>query len=150
MAPNLVGQSDLYNRRASHRVRIPPLRERAEDIPPLLDFFLRQVAQSLGKKPPSIPMELPVLLSTHTFPGNVRELRAMVFDAVSIHRKGTLSMDSFKRAINRPDDEGDELAMESAASPSPASLEAFSGQLPTLEVAGIYLVKEFRSTAFQP
>jgi DNA-binding NtrC family response regulator len=133
---------DLYYRLASHRVRIPPLRERTEDIPPLLNFFLQQVAPSLGKKVPAVPPELPVLLSTHPFPGNVRELRAMVFDAVSIHRKGTLSMDSFKSAINRPDKAGDEFEEGAAPSTSPTSLEAFPGRLPTLEEAGVNLVKE--------
>jgi DNA-binding NtrC family response regulator len=92
---------DLYYRLATHQVRIPPLRERRGDLPLLLDHFLDEAASALGKRRPTVPKELPVLLGTHSFPGNVRELRAMVFDAVSVHRGGVLSMEPFAAAIER-------------------------------------------------
>jgi DNA-binding NtrC family response regulator len=92
---------DLYYRLATHQVRIPPLRERRGDLPLLLDHFLDEAARDLGKRRPTVPKELPVLLGTHSFPGNVRELRAMVFDAVSVHRGGVLSMEPFAAAIER-------------------------------------------------
>jgi DNA-binding NtrC family response regulator len=92
-------RKDLYYRLCVHHLLVPPLRRRAGDIPLLLDHFLETVARELGKKKPTVPPELHVLLANHPFPGNVRELKSMVYDAVSVHQSRMLSMDSFKRAI---------------------------------------------------
>lgn len=92
-------RKDFYFRLCGHHVHLPALRERPEDIPLLLDFFLGEAARDLNKKKPAVPKELPVLLANYSFPGNVRELRAMVYDAMSIHQAHMLSMDSFKRVI---------------------------------------------------
>jgi DNA-binding NtrC family response regulator len=92
-------RKDLYYRLRTHHVHIPPLRARRADLPLLLAHFLTAAAEELGKAVPSVPKELAVLLSTYHFPGNVRELKAMVYDAVSTHRSGVLSMESFKRAM---------------------------------------------------
>jgi DNA-binding NtrC family response regulator len=86
---------DLYYRLLSHQVHVPPLRERKEDLPLLLSHFLEKAADQLGKKVPTVPSELVVMLATYSFPGNIRELEAMVFDAVSQHSSRTLSMKSF-------------------------------------------------------
>jgi DNA-binding NtrC family response regulator len=96
---------DLYYRLCTHHIQIPPLRERKGDIPMLLDHFLKEAARELGKKKPTPPKELAQLLATYTFPGNVRELRAMVYDAVSIHRDRILSMESFLKVIERSETE---------------------------------------------
>ncbi len=90
---------DLYYRLRTHRVRVPPLRERKGDLPLLLDYFLEEAAKSLGKKRPTPPRQLAQLLATYDFPGNVRELKAMVFDAVSLHKDHVLSMETFLDAI---------------------------------------------------
>ncbi len=100
-------RKDLYYRLRAHHVHIPPLRERKGDIAPLLEHFLEQAARELDKKVPTIPRELPVLLATHDFPGNVRELKAMVYDAVSAHGSRILSMQSFLQAMGRSDGGGD-------------------------------------------
>ncbi len=92
-------RADLYYRLRTHEVRIIPLRERMEDLPLLLDHFLDQSARRLDKKKPTPPDELYALLSTYDYPGNVRELKAMVFDAVSNHTGGVLSMSAFKSRI---------------------------------------------------
>jgi DNA-binding NtrC family response regulator len=92
-------RKDLYYRLRAHHVHLPPLRRRPDDIPLLLDHFLAEAAGELGKKKPTAPRELPVLLAGYHFPGNVRELRAMVYDAVSAHQGKVLSMESFRRAI---------------------------------------------------
>ena len=94
-------RKDLYFRLQSHRVLIPPLRDRREDLPLLLGHFLEQAAQELSKKRPTYPKELVNLLGSYSFPGNVRELRAMVFDAVSSHQSGILSMSSFRQRIEK-------------------------------------------------
>jgi transcriptional regulator with PAS, ATPase and Fis domain len=96
-------RKDLYFRLCSHQVLIPPLRERTEDIPLLLDFFLNTAAQIFRKKSPTYPPELVTLLSSYDFPGNIRELKAMIFDAVARHGSGVLSMERFKEVIgSRP------------------------------------------------
>jgi DNA-binding NtrC family response regulator len=90
---------DLYYRLRTHHVHIPPLRERTEDLEPLLEHFLTEAAESLSKPKPTPPRELSAYLGTYSFPGNIRELRAMVFDAVSLHKGRMLSMETFLRAI---------------------------------------------------
>ena len=92
-------RKDLYYRLRAHHVHIPPLRERKDDIPLLLDHFLEETARLFGKKVPSYPKELLTLLANYSFPGNVRELRSMVYDAVSVHSSRMLSMNTFRLAM---------------------------------------------------
>jgi DNA-binding NtrC family response regulator len=92
-------RNDLYFRLCSHQVHIPPLRERTEDIPLLLDHFLEEAAVTFKKKKPSYPQELPILLATYHFPGNIREMKALVFDALARHGSGVLSMERFKEVL---------------------------------------------------
>ena len=90
---------DLFYRLFAHQMKIPPLRERNGDIPLLLELFLHDAAKAFGKKKPTYPPELSSYLTVYGFPGNVREMRAMVFDAVARHNQGVLSIDSFRQAI---------------------------------------------------
>lgn len=132
-----VFRRDLYYRLCTHMVRIPPLRERKGDIPLLVDFFLEEAARELGKKKPTPPKELVQLLGTYDFPGNVRELRGMVYDAVSVHRDRILSMDSFLKVIERV-----EGKVEEGARSIDRRLFAGLPQLPTLGEAAEILVEE--------
>ena len=111
-------RTDLYYRLRTHHVHIPPLRRRKGDIPLLLDHFVAEASREFGRKKPTLPKELAVLLATYDFPGNVRELKAMVYDAVSIHQGGVLSMEAFIRAIGeRPTDASPEQAADPAGNP---------------------------------
>ena len=92
-------RKDLYYRLQTHHIHIPPLQKRLDDIKILADHFLIKAAKALGKKAPTPPRELYILLENYSYPGNVRELEGMVFDAVSRHKSGILSMDSFKEKI---------------------------------------------------
>ncbi len=92
-------RSDLYFRLKTHHIHLPPLRERAGDIPLLVSHFLEIAAKKLEKETPTVPPELYTLLGTYHFPGNIRELEGMVLDAVSRHKGGVLSIASFQRAI---------------------------------------------------
>ncbi|UCH19435.1 MAG: sigma-54-dependent Fis family transcriptional regulator [Deltaproteobacteria bacterium] len=94
-------RKDLYHRLGDHHIHIPPLRNRREDLDVLLAHFLDRASETLGKKKPTPPEELVTLLRTYHFPGNVRELEAMVYDAVSSHKSGKLSMDVFKSHITK-------------------------------------------------
>ncbi|MFO0759340.1 MAG: sigma 54-interacting transcriptional regulator [Byssovorax sp.] len=74
-------RSDLFFRLATSHLRIPPLRERREDVPALVAHFLRE----LGGSDDAPPFELSALsaLGAHAFPGNVRELRGVVERALA-------------------------------------------------------------------
>jgi DNA-binding NtrC family response regulator len=129
-------RKDLYYRLRTHQVELPPLRRRQDDIGLLLDFFLAQAAEELGRTRPTVPKELPVLLNNYAFPGNVRELRALCYDALSQHRAGVLSMDVFRRVVG-----------QSGATPEPETqtappLFAPDQPLPTLQEAADLLVAE--------
>ncbi|GAO01850.1 sigma-54 dependent transcriptional regulator [Anaeromyxobacter sp. PSR-1] len=131
-------RADLYYRLRAHHVHLPPLRERRGDIPLLLEHFLAEAARELGKKKPTPPKQLAALLASYAFPGNVRELRAMAFDAVGAHQGRVLSMEAFRRAIGEAEvaHEGDRRG-EAPASPF-AALE----RIPTLDEADELLVQE--------
>lgn len=117
---------DLYYRLATHTLKIPTLRERKKDIPLLLEQFLEAAATQMKKKKPTYPLELLLLLENYSFPGNVRELRAMVFDAMSRHKNRMLSMDSFKAAI------GTRTTVDNHQA-TPNGELCFPQQLPTLK-----------------
>jgi DNA-binding NtrC family response regulator len=133
-------RKDLYYRIRIHHVHIPPLRERKEDLPLLLDHFLEKAGKTLGKKKPTPPNELITLLGAYHFPGNIRELESIIFDAVSKHMSGKLSMEVFKSYISKqqpslkPDSKG--LLSDDSA---PIS---FSDKLPTLKQAELLLIAE--------
>ena len=92
-------RKDLYYRLCDHQIHIPPLRERIEDLPLLVDHLLDKAARNLGKKRPTPPQELITLLAGYHYPGNVRELESMIYDALSRHQSGKLSMEAFKSHI---------------------------------------------------
>jgi DNA-binding NtrC family response regulator len=94
-------RSDLFYRLQNHHIHIPPLRERKDDIQLLVDFFLEESAKELKKPSITPPHELYTLLENYHFPGNVRELRGMVYDAVSRHKGGILSMETFRERIGK-------------------------------------------------
>lgn len=73
---------DLYYRLCTHQIEIPPLRERTEDIPLLLEYFVGKACTSLGRTPMPIRAEIIKKIESYSFPGNIRELEAIVFDAV--------------------------------------------------------------------
>ena len=92
---------DLFFRLKTHHVDIPPLRERGVDIPLLLEHFMAKAATEYAKPVPTWPSELAALLKTYPFPGNVREFRAMVFDAVSRHVSKVMSLNVFRSHIEK-------------------------------------------------
>ena len=107
-------RSDLNFRLRTHHINIPPLRERIDDIHPLVVYFLGAAAESLGKSKPEVPAQLFKILEAYYFPGNVRELQAMVFDAISRHETGSLSLDVFQSHIsmtreNLPDEKNESI-----------------------------------------
>ncbi|MGF1715860.1 sigma-54-dependent transcriptional regulator [Photobacterium chitinilyticum] len=129
-------RKDLFYRLKTHRVDIPPLRQRNSDIPLLLEHFLQEAANELGKNKPTIPKELPVLLANYAFPGNVRELRALAFDAMSLHRSRMLSMDVFRQVLDQ------DIAAPEPETHTDQMLFNPERPLPTLQEVGDLLVNE--------
>lgn len=133
-------RKDLYYRLSAHQVRVPPLRERLDDLPLLIEEFMEEAAQSFGKKTPTAPKELSTLLSVYDFPGNIRELRAMIFNAVSQHRSHVLSLDSFKEKLGLSYEEP--IPGDTPANSGSVSQLVFPDRLPNLEEAGCQVVAE--------
>ncbi len=84
-------RADLYYRLNVIPIHLPPLRERAQDIPLLTEFFVAKFAESLNKPIDSIPDEVMAVLKVHQWPGNIRELqnfieRAVLFSPGSVLR----------------------------------------------------------------
>ena len=77
-------REDLYYRLNSARVILPSLRERREDIPYLVRYFVDQFCAREKMRPPAISREASALLLDHDYPGNVRELQNLVEGAVSL------------------------------------------------------------------
>ncbi len=133
-------RKDLNYRFRTHHINLPPLRERMDDIPLLADHFFNSAATELNKKKPTVPKELFTLLKTYSFPGNIRELQAMIFDAVSRHKSKILSLGAFKLHIDREQDTQGQTIMESDSEEN--FLLAFPEQLPTIKHATNLLISE--------
>ncbi len=94
-----VFRADLFYRLSAHQITAPPLRERKEDIRLLFNHFLAEGSEAKGCSIPTPSPELYNLLQTYHFPGNIRELKAMVTDALAQHDSGMLSNTVFSRHI---------------------------------------------------
>lgn len=137
-----IFRKDLFYRLQSHHIHIPPLCERYDDLELLTDFFLQEISLELGKKKPTLPKELFCLLRTYKFPGNVRELRGMIFDAVSRHSRGVLSMKTFQNKIYSNKDTIKEECPQLDTSEEKENQVLFSGVLPTFREIEEMLIKE--------
>jgi transcriptional regulator with GAF, ATPase, and Fis domain len=83
-------RSDLYYRLNVFPIYIPPLRERPEDIPPLVRHFAHEFASRMNKSIEAISSETMEALVRYPWPGNIRELQNVIERSVVIHRKGNL------------------------------------------------------------
>jgi DNA-binding NtrC family response regulator len=132
-------RKDLFYRLRTHHIHLPPLRERKEDLEPLLFSFVNSVAQEQNKPCPTTPPELLDLLFTWHFPGNIRELEGMVLNAVSLHKDHVLSTKSFREHMGVKTVVGD-VSVSPSASAIP--IMEFPQKLPTLEQVETLLVNE--------
>jgi transcriptional regulator with GAF, ATPase, and Fis domain len=87
-------RSDLYYRLNVFPVHVPALRERPEDIPPLVAHFAEKYGERFGRKISRIERKMLDLLQSQAWPGNVRELENTVERAVILSQNGVLSMDA--------------------------------------------------------
>jgi PAS domain S-box-containing protein len=86
-------RSDLFYRLQVFPIKIPPLRERKEDIPLLVEYFIDRYAGKMGKKIRSINRKSLELLQAYFWPGNIRELQNVVERAVIVSEGDVLSID---------------------------------------------------------
>ena len=95
---------DLFYRLNVYSICIPPLRERKDDIPLLVDHFVHQDASDGNRRVRHIAPETLQLLQRHHWPGNVRELQATIKNALVNARTDVLTPDCLPRAVQLPDE----------------------------------------------
>ena len=93
---------DLYHRINTFIIDIPPLRERPEDVEPLLRHFVEALCKKKKKQPPVIEDNLIARLKRYNYPGNVRELRNMVERALILYDGLKLTPDDFSMKFDEP------------------------------------------------
>lgn len=95
-------RSDLYYRLNTFQIEVPPLRERREDIPPLVSNFVKTFAQQLSKPEPQIEGDAFQKLLDYAWPGNVRELQNAVEYAVVLARQNTITVKELPSEVQLP------------------------------------------------
>lgn len=95
-------RSDLYYRINTFQIEVPPLRERKEDIPPLVNTFVQRFARQLGKAEPTIAPEAFQKLLDYSWPGNVRELQNTIEYAVVLARSDIIGIKELPAEIQLP------------------------------------------------
>jgi DNA-binding NtrC family response regulator len=123
-------RKDLYYRLRAHHIHIPPLRDRHEDLPVLVDHFLEKASKALGKEKPASPAELPSLLVTYLFPGNIRELESLIFDVVTSCKTERLPLEPFRSYIGQ-----DESLSNTEATGQPDAASSLKKKIETISHA---------------
>ena len=95
-------REDLYYRLQVVPIQLPPLRERKEDIPPLVATFVKRFAQELGKPEPKIAPEAFQKLLDYSWRGNVRELQNAMEYAVVLARQAQISIKELPAEVQLP------------------------------------------------
>lgn len=86
-------REDLFYRLAVFPIEVPPLRDRAEDIPQLVWSFVQEYSQTMAKLVESIPRKSMRLLVAHSWPGNVRELKNVIERAMIVSQGSVLDVE---------------------------------------------------------
>ncbi|MDY7093319.1 MAG: sigma-54 dependent transcriptional regulator [Acidobacteriota bacterium] len=84
-------REDLFYRINVIPIELPPLRQRREDIPLLVDHFLKQYAEEMGVEVPQISVEAMRVLEAYNWPGNVRELENMIERTMALSTSGMIT-----------------------------------------------------------
>lgn len=119
MSSGRIFRSDLYYRLSTFTIYLPPLRDRAEDIPLLIDHFFKTLVPKMGKDIKKINPDVIKMLTEYHFPGNIRELRNLMERAIIICDGKELQKDHFPHTIIAKsgktvadDDEGDDDVLD--------------------------------------
>jgi DNA-binding NtrC family response regulator len=124
---------DLYHRIAGARVRIPPLRERGDDILLLAERFATAAADKLGRVPVTFATDAAALMMAYRWPGNVRELRNVVETTVALAESGLIEADDLPDEVRTvtpgPDRTNDEQPPPVAGDLREAERQAILAQM---------------------
>ncbi|MEJ2197130.1 MAG: sigma-54 dependent transcriptional regulator [Desulfuromonadales bacterium] len=93
-------RNDLYYRLQVIPIYLPPLRERREDIMPLVDFFIQYYNKEFGKTVAGVSKMARKFLEEYEWPGNVRELRNIIERAIILENEETLMLEHLPRELN--------------------------------------------------
>ncbi len=99
-------RGDLFYRLNVFSITLPPLRERLEDVPLLVEHFLAKQSAKLGKIPPKVTPEAMKQLMTYSWPGNIRELENCIERGLVLSDGGTIDIDSLPDSIRGRRPEG--------------------------------------------
>jgi len=130
-------RSDLYHRLKVITVRLPTLVERSQDIPMLIDYFMRQYAKQHGKQVKGVSPAARRKLLSFEWPGNVRQLRNVVESMVVVDYDGLLDTDDLPEELADPG--------EPPADPSTAPLAGLVGK-PLGEIERLFIAETLRVT----
>ena len=95
-----IFRSDLYYRLQIHTIKIPPLRERRDDIPLLVSYFIKKFCAELDREIPVVPTSFFTAIENHPFSGNVRELETLLYDSILNSPEDKLDMDFISHHLN--------------------------------------------------
>jgi formate hydrogenlyase transcriptional activator len=95
-------RADLFYRLNVFPVELPPLRERREDIPLLVEHFVRQVADRIGRPKPEVPPSVFAAIVERPWPGNIREIENFIQRAVILSENGVLQLPPFEGTMRTP------------------------------------------------
>ena len=105
-------RDDLYYRLAVVSIRVPPLRERSDDIPFLVDHFLGRHAQRLGRQRPTVDKGVYSAFNLYNWPGNIRELENVIERALVLDRDSVLGVDDLPERLRAREHRVANLRME--------------------------------------
>lgn len=94
-------REDLFYRLSTITVVIPPLRERKEDLPDLIRFFLDKFSRQQGKEQLEIPEEVWKALLSYSYRGNIRELRNIIERLVVLSENGKIALEDLPEQVQR-------------------------------------------------
>ncbi len=130
-------RSDLYHRLKVVSLRLPTLVERSQDIPILIDYFLRQFSAQHGKHIKGVSPSARHKLLSYSWPGNVRQLRNVVESMVVVDYDGLLDLDDLPEELAGP--------AEPAGQPAGAALVQLVGHS-LQEVERLFIAETLRVT----
>ncbi|MEK6558765.1 MAG: sigma-54 dependent transcriptional regulator [Planctomycetota bacterium] len=105
-------REDLFYRLNVVPINIPPLRERKEDIPLLINYFLKKFVSQYEDALPDVSQEVLNVLLAYNWPGNVRELENVIEHAIAFSKSKGISLETLPEYLRRVDIRTDVLSMD--------------------------------------
>ncbi len=127
-------RQDLFHRIYVFPLVLPPLRERREDIPALVEHFAAQVSSQNGWKPVPFSAEAMATLQSHTWPGNVRELRNMVERLMLLATDGQVDLATVELALPKIGSSGVGVSSAFSLGPLAGRVDAFEREVIVAEL----------------